>query len=138
VLQLSDTDVQNALDDCIEDLMVSWFAYQNESLLAAQALVETIIAAHRSGWSVERVNMQLSFLSLQKQDIAGQQIGTLDNDMLLSFVAVGIYTCQVWFHSICSRLLCSLCHPSSLRCATILDSGPSRPLQDQQRSMLQG
>lgn len=94
---LNDCTLQGELEDCIEDLMVSWFAYQNESLLAAQALVETIIAAHRSGWSVERVNMELSFLSLKKQDIAGQQIGALDNDMLLSFVAVGIYTCQVCF-----------------------------------------
>lgn len=39
--------------------------------------------------------MELSFLTLKKQDIAGQQIGALDNEMLRSFVAVGIYTCQV-------------------------------------------
>lgn len=79
----------------VDSILIPWCAFQNHSVLAAEALVETVIALYRSGWSVERVQMELSFLTLQRQRAGMDQVQTIDSEMLLSFVLLIMITAKV-------------------------------------------
>lgn len=79
----------------IDSILITWFAFQNHSVLAAEALVETVVALYRSGWSVERVQMELSFLTLQRQRAGMDQVQSIDSEMLLSFVLLIMITAKV-------------------------------------------
>jgi hypothetical protein len=79
----------------IESILIPWFAYQKQSMLAAEALVETVVNLFRSGWTVAEVQMELAFLSLQKQSKGMKQVQDIDCDMLISFVILIWITCQV-------------------------------------------
>lgn len=79
----------------VDSILIPWFAFQNHSVLAAEALVETVVALYRSGWSVERVQMELSFLTLQRQREGIDQVQTIDSEMLLSFVLLIMITAKV-------------------------------------------
>ena len=79
----------------VESILVPWFAYQNQSALAAEALVESVVNLYRQGWSVQQVQMELAFLSLSRQSEGMHQIQELDSDMLLSFVLLISITCEV-------------------------------------------
>ena len=63
--------------------------------LAAEALVETVVNLYRAGWTVEQVELELAFLSLQNQSEGMQQLKALDRDLLLSFVVSIWITCEV-------------------------------------------
>ena len=52
----------------MESILIPWFAYQNQSVLAAEALVEAVVNLYRARWSVERVQLELGFLSLQQRN----------------------------------------------------------------------
>lgn len=87
----------------VDSILIPWFAFQNHSVLAAEALVETVVALYRSGWSVERIQMELSFLTLQRQRAGMDQVQSIDSEMLLSFVLLIMITAKV----------CNDCHNAS-------------------------
>jgi hypothetical protein len=64
-------------------------------VLAAEALVDTVIALYRCGWSVERVQLELSFLTLTRQRAGMDQVQSIDSEMLLSFVLLIMITAKV-------------------------------------------
>ena len=79
----------------VEAILLPWFAFQNQSSLAAEALVDTIVTLYRRGWSVEQVQLELSLLTLQDQSEGMQQMQALDKDLLISFVVLIWLTCKV-------------------------------------------
>lgn len=79
----------------IEALLVPWLAFQNQSELAAEALVEAAVALFRSGWTVERVQLEMAFLTLKSKSEEIKQVQELDSEMLLSFVCLIMITCKV-------------------------------------------
>ena len=72
-----------------------WFAFQNQSSLAAEALVECVVNLYRAGWTVQQIQMELAFLALERSRRGVEQVNELDSDMLLSFVMLICVTCQV-------------------------------------------
>lgn len=82
----------------IEALLVPWLAFQNQSELAAEALVEAGVALFQSGWTVERVQLEMAFLTLKSKTEEIKQVQELDSEMLLSFVCLIMITCKVNNH----------------------------------------
>eukprot|EP00892_Ulva_mutabilis_P009668 jgi/Ulvmu1/7073/UM033_0134.1 len=78
----------------IESLLVPWLAFQNQSELAAEALVEACIGLFRSGWTVERVQLEMTFLTLKSTREEIKQVQALDSEMLLSFICLIMITCK--------------------------------------------
>lgn len=79
----------------IETLLVPWLAFQNQSELAAEALVEAAVGLYRSGWTVQRVQLEMTFLTLKTQREEIKQVQELDSEMLLSFICLIMITCKV-------------------------------------------
>jgi hypothetical protein len=75
--------------------LICWFAFQNQSVLAAEALVDTVVALYRTGWTVEQLQLELTFLSLQDQSEGMQQMQSLDRELLTSFLVLIWLTCEV-------------------------------------------
>lgn len=81
--------------EAISSILLPWLAFQNQSILAAEALVECVVNLYRAGWTVQQVQLELAFLSLQRVVKGMEQVQDLDSDMLLSFVVLICITCEV-------------------------------------------
>jgi hypothetical protein len=55
------------------------------------------LAHVRTGWTINEVEMELAFMTLQNQSEGMQQLQALDRDLLLSFVVSIWITCEVRF-----------------------------------------
>jgi hypothetical protein len=57
--------------------------------------VDTVVTLYRTGWTVERLQLELTFLSLQDQSEGMQQMKSLDRELLTSFLVLIWLTCEV-------------------------------------------
>lgn len=69
----------------VRALLLAFFASQNRSLFAAKCFVEVVVEMYQQGATVDDVKVALSLAGLQH---GGQLLSPLDEDILLSWVAV--------------------------------------------------
>lgn len=103
-----------AQQEAVSSVLIPWFAFQNQSTLAAEALVECVVNLYRAGWTAQQVQLQLAFLRVQRVVKGIEQVQGLDSDMLLSFVMLICITCEVRASRTKGILHCSL-HWSPVR-----------------------
>ncbi|KAL4423032.1 hypothetical protein ABPG77_002066 [Micractinium sp. CCAP 211/92] len=76
----------------VRALLLAFFASQNRSLFAAKCFVEVVIEMYQQGASVDDVKVALSLAGLQH---GGKLLSPLDEDILLSWVAVVMMALQM-------------------------------------------
>ncbi|KAL4428301.1 hypothetical protein ABPG75_002390 [Micractinium tetrahymenae] len=76
----------------VRALLLAFFASQNRSLFAAKCFVEVVIEIYQQGATVDDVKVALSLAGLQH---GGQLLSPMDEDILLSWVAVVMMALQM-------------------------------------------
>ncbi|PSC70908.1 hypothetical protein C2E20_5721 [Micractinium conductrix] len=76
----------------VRALLLAYFASQNRSLFAAKCMAEVVIQMYREGVTVDDVKVALSLAGLQH---GGQLLSPVDEDVLVSWVAVIMMALQM-------------------------------------------
>lgn len=79
----------------IMSILVPWFAFQNQSELAAEALVDVVISLYRKQCTPQELQLELALAQLQSQSEGMRQLQALDRDLLLSCVYIIWLVCEV-------------------------------------------